>query len=214
MNNAIVEGRRRGRPPRSEDRDIRTKIIDVARRRFVQHGYEATTIAGIAAEVRISGNTIYHYFKSKRGLWLVVYQETYSKVWGALEAESSSLGVHDAFISMIHRARDFRHTNGEQSFSDFLYRATSDMLSNDDLAEVREDLIARRGIYFQALAERGKSNGELRGLSDVPTAAAVLKILMLGVLHEAHMAQAVTDDVINAIEQTLEILSSPVSVVS
>lgn len=203
------EPRKRGRPSRADQRNVRDEIVEAARQSFARHGYEATTIAGIAGRVRISGNTIYHYFGNKRGLWLAVYQETYEKVWGPLGQESDDLSVCDAFVAAVERARAFRHTSGEQEVGDFLYRATSDMLTNDELGIMREQLLARREQYFRDLAVRGMANGELTALGDVTTAASILRVLMLGVLHDAHVARTVSDDVISAVERSLAMFSQP-----
>src|SRR3989442_5229437 len=46
----------------------RQKIIDAARRMFVQRGYEATTMRAIAAKIGYTPTPIYHHFEDKEAL--------------------------------------------------------------------------------------------------------------------------------------------------
>ena len=45
----------------------REKILAAARTQFAKHGYEATTIRGIAAAARVDPKLVLHYFESKDG---------------------------------------------------------------------------------------------------------------------------------------------------
>src|SRR5438874_13792675 len=46
----------------------RQKILDAARRMFVQRGYDATTMRAIAAKIGYTPTAIYHHFKDKDAL--------------------------------------------------------------------------------------------------------------------------------------------------
>lgn len=46
----------------------REKILDAARRMFVEHGYEATTMRAIANAIEYTPTAIYHHFKNKDAL--------------------------------------------------------------------------------------------------------------------------------------------------
>jgi len=61
-----------GRIARAEQN--RAKILDVARRAFLERGYVATTIAEIANEAQVSVETIYKAFGGKPGLVRAIYQ--------------------------------------------------------------------------------------------------------------------------------------------
>lgn len=50
----------------------RAEILSVARRLFVQDGYDATSINRIAAEVAVAPNTLYWYFADKDALLIAV----------------------------------------------------------------------------------------------------------------------------------------------
>ncbi|WP_433501519.1 TetR family transcriptional regulator [Sphaerimonospora sp. CA-214678] len=63
MNKAPRRGRRVGNP------DTRAQILDVARRRFLEGGYQAVTLRSIAAEADVDLALISYYFGSKKGLF-------------------------------------------------------------------------------------------------------------------------------------------------
>src|SRR5207253_1624644 len=46
----------------------RQKILDAARRMFVQRGYDATTMRAIAAKIGYTPTAIYHHFEDKEAL--------------------------------------------------------------------------------------------------------------------------------------------------
>jgi AcrR family transcriptional regulator len=65
-----VKRRRRYDSTRRQERARQTRdaILDVARRRFLDDGFTATTIAAIASEAEVSVDTIYKTFGGKPGL--------------------------------------------------------------------------------------------------------------------------------------------------
>ena len=67
--NPVKKSRRYNSTRRQEQaRQTREAILDAARRRFLDHGYTATTIAAIAGDVGVSVDTIYKTFGGKPGL--------------------------------------------------------------------------------------------------------------------------------------------------
>ena len=50
----------------------RETILDVAQRSFMEHGYDGTTMSGIAAELGGSKGTLWSYFPSKEALFAAV----------------------------------------------------------------------------------------------------------------------------------------------
>lgn len=55
-----------------ERRQTKTKILQVARRQFLEKGYGLTTMSHIADEASVSPNTIYWYFADKDALLIAV----------------------------------------------------------------------------------------------------------------------------------------------
>ncbi|TDD25699.1 TetR/AcrR family transcriptional regulator [Nonomuraea diastatica] len=69
-------GRRRsGRPPKSEGRDTRARILDTALDGFAQKGYAATSIRSIAGAVGIQDSALYRHFPSKQAIFDTLMEE-------------------------------------------------------------------------------------------------------------------------------------------
>jgi AcrR family transcriptional regulator len=63
MNKSGVRGRRPGRP------ETRARVLEVARRRFLADGYQATTMRSIAADAEVDVALVSYFFGSKKGLF-------------------------------------------------------------------------------------------------------------------------------------------------
>ena len=68
--------------PRS---DIRPRILEAARQRFVATGVDASSLRSIAADAGTSLGMIYYYFPSKDELFLAVVEEVYGQLLADLE---------------------------------------------------------------------------------------------------------------------------------
>lgn len=88
---APVKQRRRYDSARRQDqaRQTREAILDVARRRFLDDGFTATTIAAIAGEVGVSVDTIYKTFGGKPGLVRGIFERGLAGA-GPVHAETRS----------------------------------------------------------------------------------------------------------------------------
>jgi AcrR family transcriptional regulator len=64
--------RRGGRPSRAEAQQLGERILDVATRLFMSHGYGGTSIEEIARRARISKRTFYHRFRDKPEIFVAV----------------------------------------------------------------------------------------------------------------------------------------------
>jgi len=69
-------GRRRsGRRP--GESGSRQAILVAARARFAEHGYENTTIRGIARDANVDPALVHHFFLSKQGVFAAAVEEAY-----------------------------------------------------------------------------------------------------------------------------------------
>jgi AcrR family transcriptional regulator len=64
---AVVDGRRRGRPPGQGN--TRQAVLDAARRVFAARGYDAASLRVIAAEAGVDPGMVRHFFGNKAGLF-------------------------------------------------------------------------------------------------------------------------------------------------
>jgi TetR/AcrR family transcriptional regulator len=66
---------RRPAPPSKPARPgTAARILDAAEAHFAQHGYDATSLADIADDVRIRAPSLYRHFASKRDLYVAVLE--------------------------------------------------------------------------------------------------------------------------------------------
>src|SRR6478672_10547771 len=70
-----VKGRRAYDSSRRQEQARRTRaaVLDAARRQFLDAGYAATTMAGVAAGAGVSVETVYKAFANKPGLVKAVF---------------------------------------------------------------------------------------------------------------------------------------------
>ncbi|MER6073615.1 helix-turn-helix domain-containing protein [Streptomyces sp. NPDC001817] len=62
------------------------QVLDAATEEFGRHGYEATTVAAIAARVGVTKPLLHHYFGSKQDLYLACLTPIGDRLLGALRA--------------------------------------------------------------------------------------------------------------------------------
>ena len=67
-----ASAKRRG--PRPGDSGTREAILDAARDRFAEHGYEHATMRGVASDAGVDPRLVSHYFGSKRELFMASVQ--------------------------------------------------------------------------------------------------------------------------------------------
>lgn len=63
---------RRGRPRIGEEQERRDEALDAAVEELAEHGYDATTMLGVARRAGASKETLYTWFGSKEGLFAAV----------------------------------------------------------------------------------------------------------------------------------------------
>jgi AcrR family transcriptional regulator len=68
----------RGRKKKGEGAQRRREILEVAKRLFVEEGYDATTIRRIASQVGISSTALYVYFEDKDAILKEISNETFA----------------------------------------------------------------------------------------------------------------------------------------
>jgi AcrR family transcriptional regulator len=79
MNRVETGGKSRtydSRGRQAQARRSRDTILDIARARFLSHGYAATTMGSIAAEAGVAVDTVYKAFGGKAGLVRDIYERS------------------------------------------------------------------------------------------------------------------------------------------
>src|SRR5437899_10724195 len=73
----------------------RQKILEAARRMFVQHGYDATTMRAIAAKIGYTPTAIYHHFRNKEALLTELTTQDFRALAQALQQIGEVAGPLD-----------------------------------------------------------------------------------------------------------------------
>jgi len=96
-----------------ERKQRRQTIVDMARKFFIEHGYDGTMIEKIASEVGYTKVTIYNYFQSKDDLFVAVVADVYEKLYQIMDThlkqedvpfELRSMG--DAYVIFFEKYPD------------------------------------------------------------------------------------------------------------
>jgi AcrR family transcriptional regulator len=87
-----ILARRRGRPKVAELQARREEeILDAAASLFAAHGYAATDIDSVAEALNLAKGTIYHYFTSKRELFLAAVNRGMRRLYETIEAKTIAI---------------------------------------------------------------------------------------------------------------------------
>ncbi len=162
---AVDEGRRRGRPPAANSAETKERILRVARERFAHLGYAATTNKDIAAAADITTGAIYHYFGSKRDLYLAVFEEVEHQVFERFEAAAAGGGTFvDRLTRVLQEAVAINREDG--SIAEFFVAVPLDSVRNAELAGMAKKQGRDSRDFFHRLVLDGVAAGEIP--ADVP----------------------------------------------
>ena len=146
-----------------DDPAVVRRVVAVARRQFLAHGFRSVSMDDLAAELGMSKKTLYAHFPSKAVLIEAVLKDKFREVEADLGrlANDQAANVEAAlqqFLSCLQR-----HTAEIQpAFVRDIGRETPELFQ---LIEQRRRELIRR--YFGELFEEGKKASVIR--SDIPT---------------------------------------------
>jgi len=178
--------RRLGRPPASDSAETQTRILNVARLCFAERGYDATTNRQLASQAEITTGAIYHYFASKRDIYVAVDRDVRRRVARRFaEAEQGA----DSFVDKVEAILEVAHEMNRQdpSLARFLAAVRVDLHRHAELREVMGDGALRDDAFLAGLVEHGIGTGEIAA-ADRAGAMALLRTILIG------LTDAVSDD--------------------
>lgn len=163
----------RVRRPQARGVATRRRLLEAAEELLARHGYEATSMAQIAAAGGVGVGTLYHHFPDKRALLLALIDD-----WGDRELEKQRQESHlerylgdDARAALLDNLRSrYEHLKREGGF----YLVLLELADRDNDVRQRLHRIRQVGIErLRDLLERGQQRGRMRADFD-PLAAAFL----------------------------------------
>ena len=128
----------------------RNALIEAATQRMVEQGYEATSIAQIAADVRVSKGAVYHHFPDKRSLFKAVFSEVTSRSVATV-AESMDHMRNSPPDDVVGMAIDAALTTAlkDREYSVLRQQAAA-ILSLDERKQIKADSIIPLVIQLHA----------------------------------------------------------------
>src|SRR6201998_4362741 len=166
--------------------DTRERILDVAERLFRQIGYQKTTVADIAKELRMSPANVYRFFDSKKAINEGV-------------ARSLMSGVEDAALEIVARPgpaaarlrelmRSIHRMNSERYVGDSKLHEMVEMAMEESW-EVCVASVRRITEIIAGVIAQGVASGEFDA-PDVPEAAMCVCTAMMRFFHPQMIAQS------------------------
>ncbi len=166
--------------------DTRERILVTAERLFRQLGYQKTTVADIAKELRMSPANVYRFFDSKKAIHEAVARELMTEVEDAVDAIVNRPG------SAAARLRELMVTinrmNTERYVGDSKLHEMVEIAMQEDW-EVCVSHIHRVTETNGAVIAQGVASGDFEA-PDVPLAALCTCTAMIHFFHPQMIAQA------------------------
>ena len=166
--------------------DTRERILVVAERLFRQIGYQKTTVADIAKELRMSPANVYRFFDSKKAINEGVARALMGEVEdavGAIVAKPGSAAQRlRALLETVHRMNSERVV-GDSKLHEMVEVA---------MEESWDVCVAHIGRITEAIGgviAQGVASGEFV-VADIPLAAMCTCHAMVGYFHPQMIAQA------------------------
>ncbi|MGW2032114.1 MULTISPECIES: TetR/AcrR family transcriptional regulator [Streptomyces] len=89
--------------PRGTERSVarRAELIAIGRKLFADTSYDALSMDDIARQAQVAKGLIYYYFRSKRGYYLAIIQDSVADL-----VTSAAGGLHLPAVDRVHRTID------------------------------------------------------------------------------------------------------------
>ena len=167
--------------------DTRERILVVAERLFRQIGYQKTTVADIAKELRMSPANVYRFFDSKKA----IHEGVCRALMGEVEAEAQRIAAIPGpasvrlreLVKTIHRMNSERYV-GDSKLHEMVEIA---MQESWEVCLAHMELITK--IIGSVIAQ-GAQSGEFE-VTDLPLAAMCTCTAMIRFFHPQMIAQSV-----------------------
>ena len=165
--------------------DTRERILVVAERLFRQIGYQKTTVADIAKELRMSPANVYRFFDSKKAIHEGVARGLMGEVEGAAHTIEKASGP------AATRLRELMTTINRMNTERYVGDAKMHEMVEIAMEESWQVCVAHMQVITESIAgviAQGVASGEF-DVADVPTAALCSCTAMMRFFHPQMIAQ-------------------------
>ncbi|MFW9844407.1 MAG: TetR/AcrR family transcriptional regulator [Candidatus Thorarchaeota archaeon] len=148
----------------------RESIIDIARKFFIEHGYDQTMVDKIAAEAGYTKVTIYNYFESKDDLFVAVISRVYENLFNIMDSylkrpdvESNLRSMGDAYVEFYEQYPDDAILFESNRLSTVIKNIHKKETNSEDLSEseleFRVQRIAIENLMTSVIRETLRNSG-------------------------------------------------------
>src|SRR5215475_7836662 len=167
--------------------DTRERILVVAERLFRQIGYQKTTVADIAKELRMSPANVYRFFESKKA----IHEGVARGLMG--EVEDAAKAIVDRHGPAAERLREMITTVNRMNTERYVGDAKMHEMVEIAMEESWDVCVVNMQLTTENIAgviAQGAASGEF-SVTDVPTAALCVCTSMMRFFHPQMIAQCV-----------------------
>ena len=168
--------------------DTRERVLVVAERLFRQIGYQKTTVADIAKELRMSPANVYRFFDSKKSIHEGVARRLMSEVEQA--AQTITMLPGPASVRLRELMTSIHHMSAERYVGDAKMHEMVEIAMEEDW-DVCVAYMERITETIGNVIARGATSGEFE-VKDIPLAAMCACTGMMRFFHPQMIAQCAT----------------------
>jgi AcrR family transcriptional regulator len=128
----------------------RHQLFEVARERFAQQGFHATSMDEIAEAAGVTKPVLYQHFPSKRALYVELLEETGRQLLSTLAEATARAGSLRERVELGFRAY-FRFAVGDRSA--FLFLLGTSLRSDPEFARIVEEILDAAAETIATLIE-------------------------------------------------------------
>jgi AcrR family transcriptional regulator len=128
----------------------RQQLFEVARERFAEQGFHATSMDEIAEAAGVTKPVLYQHFPSKRALYVELLEETGRQLLTTLAEATAQAGTLRERVEIGFRAY-FRFAIGDRSA--FLFLLGTSLRSDPEFARIVEEILDALGETIATLIE-------------------------------------------------------------
>src|SRR5215475_5837262 len=166
--------------------DTRERILVVAERLFRQIGYQKTTVADIAKELRMSPANVYRFFESKKA----IHEGVARSLMGEVETEARRIAAAKGPAAV--RFRDLLKTINRMNTERYVGDSKLHEMVEIAMEESWEVCVAHMQCVTETIGgviAQGVASGEFE-VENLPLAAQCTCHAMIGYFHPQMIAQA------------------------
>ena len=169
----------------AERQERKKRILDAARRVFLEKGYLGTSIRAIAVEAELSPGLIYFYFEGKDDIYGRICEEAFLIAIALLEKAAAEKGAFQERLNALAWAyvtfyQDYPEYFDILSFKDMGFKKVG---LPRELRQLLEDLSQKTLSFVREVVEQAVEQGELKKEMDSETMTFALWGVIEGALY-------------------------------